>query len=211
MIIDELGRGTSTYDGFGLAWGISEHISRRIGCFCLFASHFHELTALANVPVQEAKGATISVEDTTDVDSSGAEVIASKDEIIKKSIRPSGVVNKHVTGVVEGGEVIMLYTVRDGPCHESFGVHVAAMAQFPKRVIEESKRKAAQLESVTCNATAEITSGDNDSSKQNNKRAAVENAMQEFKKLPLGDVHRDAIQSVKSELQSIVANSITAD
>jgi DNA mismatch repair protein MutS len=46
VILDEIGRGTSTYDGISLAWSVVEHLHDHVGCRTLFATHYHELTDL---------------------------------------------------------------------------------------------------------------------------------------------------------------------
>jgi DNA mismatch repair protein MutS len=48
VLLDEIGRGTSTYDGVSIAWSVTEHLHDRIGAKTIFATHYHELTQLAD-------------------------------------------------------------------------------------------------------------------------------------------------------------------
>src|SRR5207248_21474 len=65
VVLDEVGRGTSTFDGVAIAWAVTEHLHDAIGARTLFATHYHELVALAesrprvrnvSVAVREHKG-----------------------------------------------------------------------------------------------------------------------------------------------------------
>ena len=143
IIIDELGRGTSTYDGFGLAWAISEHIVREIGAYALFATHFHELTKLG-----EAEGCggvkNLHVQAfVSDADPLTAQ-IGKQDE--------NGDTEMTDGDETEGAkpkrrrEVTLLYKVSEGICDQSFGIHVAELVNFPQKVVNMAKRKAEELE-----------------------------------------------------------------
>ncbi|KAF4517464.1 hypothetical protein B566_EDAN004503 [Ephemera danica] len=102
---DSQARGVSTFMAEMLE---TSAILRKVRGFCLFATHFHELTALAQVT--------------------------------------PGVLNFHVTAETSGGHLILLYRVRPGPCDQSFGLHVAKMANFPDSVLESAEKQQRELE-----------------------------------------------------------------
>lgn len=65
VILDEIGRGTSTYDGVSLAWAVVEYLHDRTKCRTLFATHYHELTDLENI-LPAVKNLNVSVREWED-------------------------------------------------------------------------------------------------------------------------------------------------
>ena len=108
VLLDEIGRGTSTYDGLALAWATADHIAREIGAFTLFATHYFEMTAL---PSELATAA-----------------------------------NVHLDAVEHQGDVVFLHAVREGPASQSYGIEVAKLAGVPRSVLDDARRRLAELE-----------------------------------------------------------------
>ena len=108
VLLDEIGRGTSTFDGLSIAWSVTEDICKRIGARTLFATHYHQLIGLEG--------------------------------------EVEGLVNVHVQVAQAEGELRFLHTVADGPCDDSYGVQVAALAGLPRPVVERASDLLAFLE-----------------------------------------------------------------
>ncbi|MCX5647467.1 MAG: DNA mismatch repair protein MutS, partial [Phycisphaerae bacterium] len=65
VILDEIGRGTSTYDGISLAWSVVEYLHERVGCRTFFATHYHELTDLEK-SLADVKNLNVAVREWQD-------------------------------------------------------------------------------------------------------------------------------------------------
>ena len=100
VLLDEIGRGTSTFDGLSIAWSVTEDICRRIDSRTLFATHYHQLVGL-EADIESLK-------------------------------------NVHVQVSQVDGKLKFLHTIADGPCDDSYGIQVAALAGLPRSVVERA-------------------------------------------------------------------------
>ena len=108
VLVDEIGRGTSTFDGLALAWACARDLANRVKAFTLFSTHYFELTALA----EQLESAS----------------------------------NVHLDAVEHGNSIVFLYSVKNGPASQSYGLQVARLAGIPDAVIENSRLKLHELE-----------------------------------------------------------------
>ena len=165
ILLDEIGRGTSTFDGLSIAWSVTEDICSRIGARTLFATHYHQLIGLEG-----------------DAD---------------------GLVNVHVQVAESEGELKFLHTVADGPCDDSYGVQVAALAGLPRHVVERSGDLLGFLESQAHGAKAGEKGAPT-------ARSAGQASLLGFVGQPQVRVEKDALgEAVKQALANIDPDSMS--
>ncbi|GGC89783.1 DNA mismatch repair protein MutS [Thalassobacillus devorans] len=111
ILLDEIGRGTSTYDGMALAQAIVEHIHEEIKAKTLFSTHYHELTEL---------------EESLD-----------------------RLQNIHVRAEEYQGNVVFLHQIQRGAADESYGIHVAKLAELPDSLISRATDLLKEYETGT--------------------------------------------------------------
>src|SRR5690625_2164202 len=108
ILLDEVGRGTSTYDGMALAQAIVEYIHDHIHAKTLFSTHYHELTGL--------------------------------EEHLDR------LKNIHVRAEEFEGKVVFLHQIKEGAADESYGIHVAKLADLPDTLIDRATKILTELE-----------------------------------------------------------------
>jgi DNA mismatch repair protein MutS len=129
VILDELGRGTSTFDGLSLAWAVTEHLANSVGCRTLVATHYHELIELASL-LKNVRNFNVAVRE-----------IGNRQPAIGNQ---STIDNRQST--IQESSIVFLHKIVEGGANQSFGIHVARLAGVPRSVIDRSREVLDQLQ-----------------------------------------------------------------
>lgn len=122
VILDELGRGTSTHDGAAIAHAVLEHVAADVGCLTLFITHYQDLARVARALDDGGRVRCVHMRFQTSEAAGGEH----GDE-----------------------EITFLYEVAEGVAHRSYGLNVARLARIPRRVIEVAADKSREMEEET--------------------------------------------------------------
>lgn len=120
VVLDELGRGTSTHDGAAIAHAVLEHVAADVGCLTLFITHYQDLARVARALDDGGRVRCVHMRfQTSKAGEDGDE------------------------------EITFLYEVAEGVAHRSYGLNVARLARIPRRVIEVAADKSREMEDET--------------------------------------------------------------
>lgn len=116
VLLDELGRGTSTWDGCSVAAAVARHLTDRVRCRCIFSTHYHQL-----VKRLESNAKVLCRHMACEVDE-----YQENDLVVPR--------------------LIFLYQLADGACPDSHGFHAAQMASIPQHVVKRAMDCAREAE-----------------------------------------------------------------
>uniref|UniRef100_A0A1D1YCK8 DNA mismatch repair protein Msh6-2 n=1 Tax=Anthurium amnicola TaxID=1678845 RepID=A0A1D1YCK8_9ARAE len=116
VLLDELGRGTSTFDGYAIAYAVLRHLVEKISCRLLFATHYHSLTK------EFSSHPHVNLQHMACI------------------FRP-----RNLSSFDEVKDLIFLYQLASGACPESYGLQVALMAGIPHPVVEAASKASQRM------------------------------------------------------------------
>ena len=128
VILDELGRGTSTHDGVAIAAAVLDWIVRETGCICLFITHYQTLASVARGFEKGKELRNVHMKFTAE--KNGRRISAGDEE----------------DGIDGEEEITFLYEVGEGVAHRSYGLNVARLARVPTAVLDTAALKSRELE-----------------------------------------------------------------
>ncbi|CAB1105332.1 unnamed protein product [Ectocarpus sp. CCAP 1310/34] len=143
VVLDELGRGTSTHDGVAIALATLRHVVRDIGCATLFVTHYPQVADLAS---DKSLSGTVKNAHMSFIEDSAAastEETPVNEQEVGESAGGSGVGNLKRNTEARG--VTFLYRLVVGQAHKSYGLNVARAAGMDEALIELAARKSAEM------------------------------------------------------------------
>ena len=144
VILDELGRGTSTFDGLSLAWAITEHLANVVGCRTLVATHYHELIELAFL-LKNVRNFNVAVRENRPATASQSRAATVRERVDSK-IEDRSVKIETGQSTIQESSIVFLHKIVEGGANQSFGIHVARLAGVPRCVIDRSREVLDQLQ-----------------------------------------------------------------